>query len=673
MEVSNLIAAAEGNPAEILTRDLAPGSSTTRLLKERFAKSIRELKVLSCYELRSTPTLIKLPDGTYDRTGEKKLMVPEHSACLFWPDDVETRIPIDENHSMIGKLSARVESKYHIIKTEITSMVHDARKQVANRFLREDVLVALRGIYEAMTFVYSKAQSTADIKPYSEDIQRNIIDIDALRNMLFEEQIGSVFLGPHASLSFTSRIGDMIQDFRGSLLEYENLASKTSPGRQVRYLSTPPSTSTNLNSKSFSGRHARLFQPSSIQKIVETCRNLTQALKQTFSLSMLTESKEVDWEAFEQRPVSRQLGLGQVARQQAIMRSKIIEPSQALPGTIHIDNTKASSSSLTIGQYQSSDSTAAHSVIVEYKQYTRRVGRVANDGQEVFATKELARKLATAIGQAAFAATSNETGFGPMAGPFQWFGYVDEVASGRLAFLYEIPHGYLQDDGTLSPGVRTLRDYIKKDIAKIPLEQRFSLASSISMAILNLHILGWVHKSIRSENVVLFPRSSGARDVSAASLGGIQHSYDVYIKGFEYSREALARSDALDASDKSNLYRHPDRQGLPMHFTKEYDLYAVGLVLLELGTGSTLDVWADGLRKKLRSSHEELEAETYRGGFLRIAKTTLPRSMGSSYAKAVVRCIEGDFDVHQDDKEQTQLGLSFQQLIVDEVSRGLKL
>lgn len=116
----------------------------------------------------------------------------------------------------------------------------------------------------------------------------------------------------------------------------------------------------------------------------------------------------------------------------------------------------------------------------------------------------------------------------------------------------------------------------------------YRIAGSISRALLYMHLAGWLHKGIRSDNILFFAESNGG------------FSYDKpFVVGFEYSREASASHQTEGVTDdfEYNLYRHPDVQGLPavvqtatstsstskIPFDYTHDQYSLGILLLELG------------------------------------------------------------------------------------------
>jgi hypothetical protein len=64
-----------------------------------------------------------------------------------------------------------------------------------------------------------------------------------------------------------------------------------------------------------------------------------------------------------------------------------------------------------------------------------------------------------------------------------------------------------------------------------------------------------------------------------------------WVLGFEFSRPELFFSDGhADYDPNKDVYRHPERQQHPSHpFKKLHDIYALGVVLLEIGMHPPID------------------------------------------------------------------------------------
>lgn len=92
-----------------------------------------------------------------------------------------------------------------------------------------------------------------------------------------------------------------------------------------------------------------------------------------------------------------------------------------------------------------------------------------------------------------------------------------------------------------------------------------------------------MHESFRSENILLFPYP--APNTLPSKPESRLDFCSPWVFGFEFSRPELGfssgRADRFLARD---VYRHPSRQGSPTEpFKKLHDIYALGVVLLEIG------------------------------------------------------------------------------------------
>ena len=91
-----------------------------------------------------------------------------------------------------------------------------------------------------------------------------------------------------------------------------------------------------------------------------------------------------------------------------------------------------------------------------------------------------------------------------------------------------------------------------------------------------------VHESFRSENILFFaPDRSDAQICTEEKVDLTQP----WIFGFEFSRpNDFFSAGTIDTCPDRDVYRHPERQGQPLTtFKKIHDIYALGIVLLEIG------------------------------------------------------------------------------------------
>ncbi|KAK0188504.1 hypothetical protein F5146DRAFT_1002585 [Armillaria mellea] len=157
------------------------------------------------------------------------------------------------------------------------------------------------------------------------------------------------------------------------------------------------------------------------------------------------------------------------------------------------------------------------------------------------------------------------------------------VYHGSEHFLvYQIP--------TLSPGIVNparlpILSYALDNDIGWHLEDRFRIAVEITTAVMEIHAAGWVHKSIRSDNVLVSTR--GGRG-----------------EGSERGRSNPIHS----------LYLHPERQG-----GSDDNVVSLGALLIEIGFGKTLK----------EANHKRLLDHAHR----------LSTRMGSKYADAAITCL----------------------------------
>lgn len=178
-------------------------------------------------------------------------------------------------------------------------------------------------------------------------------------------------------------------------------------------------------------------------------------------------------------------------------------------------------------------------------------------------------------------------------------GYFSDRRDKEYGFVYEWPCeiGATWDD-RYRP--RTLNELIvdteTDDVSFGPsLTERFNIARKMAMCVKTFHLFGWVHKSINSHNVVLFP------SVPAGRQSDTVQEDRLFLVGFEYSRKdgRLHGTEPVTKIGDYDIYRHPDVTGFerrsdtaskPNVFERKHDLYALGLLLAEVGTWSRLEL-----------------------------------------------------------------------------------
>lgn len=160
-------------------------------------------------------------------------------------------------------------------------------------------------------------------------------------------------------------------------------------------------------------------------------------------------------------------------------------------------------------------------------------------------------------------------------------GFLKEPRSGRYAYLFQYPRVGNQNDSSITStgAMKSLDDLFALTKLRPSLDQRVSVGVTLAETLLQLHTAGWLHKSIRPDNILFFKANSAEwnlyDDVPAA-----------YLSGYEYARadNPLETSEDPFSRRHADLYRHTLSMGNGRaSYNQRFDLYSLGCVLLELG------------------------------------------------------------------------------------------
>lgn len=212
-------------------------------------------------------------------------------------------------------------------------------------------------------------------------------------------------------------------------------------------------------------------------------------------------------------------------------------------------------------------------------------------------------------------------------------GYVKDLDRNRFGFVY----GAFNETQNAVP--TTLRDALGSQ-RKPSLSIRIDVARAISSSLWYLHATDWLHKSLRSDNIVL-----------KEPIAGPLAKFDPYLVGFEYSRP-VNPDEVTEVAGKNRLhelYRHPSTQfDCPRDgrrgYKKVYDIYSLGVVLYEIGmwmgVHSILGIQLEG---GIRSA----QVKGVRERLLRLDNLQgLEAEAGAIFTEAVKACLmAADFSV----------------------------
>lgn len=288
-------------------------------------------------------------------------------------------------------------------------------------------------------------------------------------------------------------------------------------------------------------------------------------------------------------------------------------------------------------------------------------------------------------------------------------GLFKDEANSRYGVVYHLP-SYMRDlarrtrPETLGHICKpsSLTHLLDNVEAVLDLGIRFDLAKKLLYSIVVLHTCGWLHKNIRSNNIYFFP----ARPADNKSFDN--HRKDIgrpYIMGYglsrpddvpeiiqrdevkvqEYSRRAEVKKSGphikaisrrhevdmeidnegryhtrpsrhhewgsdVDSKPQLNIYQHPDKVANPARrFRHSYDIYSIGLVLLEIGLWQNLQTLDNG---KCNDAYD------FRQFVLSKLVPDLWGQCGSIYGGVVKDCLKMSSDIGLEDEEGRRLAWS---------------
>lgn len=285
-----------------------------------------------------------------------------------------------------------------------------------------------------------------------------------------------------------------------------------------------------------------------VKDIQEACEGFLDAFRDCMSI--------FETSTLQNLAIAPETGVGGLA-ERVSMRLRLLEAS---PSIIPSDYGKVQFATRSINQERFRRGTQGRAnVFVEYYHY---------DSSSTVMDKSPISTLVQVQKIAALHAEPKDSAFCTLLGR----GYSHEQLYGpRFGLIYELPEQHAS-----SPYFILSECY--RPFPTVPLEIRMRLAYKVSMAVCSMHSIGWLHKAIKSENILLFgDPTSDVEKADSSQNTTIEPGFDApYVFGFDCSRPEAAESLLQTEWDqRSNLYRHPDRWGRPLSFKKAHDMYAL--------------------------------------------------------------------------------------------------
>ncbi|ATZ55129.1 hypothetical protein BCIN_11g04170 [Botrytis cinerea B05.10] len=213
-------------------------------------------------------------------------------------------------------------------------------------------------------------------------------------------------------------------------------------------------------------------------------------------------------------------------------------------------------------------------------------------------------------------------------------GYTDDSTSSRYGLIYR----------SLSSSSSTLNYLITSNDFRTPdLGDRFKLAHTLSVALWSLHSLDWLHKNLCSSNILFFPSAYTNSTRISKERENVPDISTPYLLGFDASRpdQMGEMSIASRNPTAADLHRHPSSlhsSSCPRkEYCKSFDIYSLGLILLEIGLWKTLQMY----------HKPHYSAEKFRDKI--VVQNLVPglgSKVGRGYREVVERCLGVREDVN---------------------------
>ncbi|RHZ48464.1 hypothetical protein CDV55_100009, partial [Aspergillus turcosus] len=522
-------------------------------------------------------------------------------------------------------------------------------------------VTAITQVYQVTIFIKGVI---SDIKAFDDDRAEIQLKLNVqLSTLLFFKR---TFFHPEHGLLLPGKVDPFIGDtvegllvqMRKTLAEYELVAAKyglvdeelaiepEKPAKtQESLLERAKSKARSLKLK---GYDWSLFDKKKLNRILEAYTKWSEDLRnlmQHMSQDTLARMAESDHQGL------RSSGLEPVMKRRTLAATKAPADYRSLSGTITEEG--KTTGGFRVGRWSASESdTDEMTVIVEYHEYESMLKRDDLEPDEIEELKEPIRNLAWLLQNTTFTRASTSTSADALDQPkiyaLECLGFIDQPTEERSVFLYKLPPSEPTADATLTTlhaFINAIDSQTKRPLKKPSLNDRFSMAHSLALTLSNIHASAWLHKNIWSRGILLFletPTGTSASGLYSHRLSSTTPASDTrivsYLSDWGYARSVQQGTDMRsDFEIEPNLYRHPSRQGRPtQQFSREHDIYALGVVLLEIGLWVTLSRLMEGKIREAENSGRLPRPKKVAEDLVALAQQGLPKEMGTGYTRAVL-------------------------------------
>ncbi|KAF7713104.1 Uncharacterized protein PECH_001877 [Penicillium ucsense] len=240
-------------------------------------------------------------------------------------------------------------------------------------------------------------------------------------------------------------------------------------------------------------------------------------------------------------------------------------------------------------------------------------------------------------------------------GLLRFLGYCVDDSNARYAFLYQMPVDYFPFLRNPSDLLKELKPMSLEALLpssedsrekRMPnLETRFRLAYDLMMSVLHMRSQNVVHGNINSNNIIFFP---GRADASHDAGGLAPDMRRPYLT----SPARFSADGPTPELLSTAMYRHPDdKRSIEDDAAWSYDLYSLGLVLLEIGLWAPIG----------RLWKEKYDRSWFKRRIEDLYVKKLGAKCGTAYLQAVQLCLDAP-NFHLSTQPMTDLTLRVPQV-----------
>ena len=528
--------------------------------------------------------------------------------------------------------------------------------------------------------VRSYGSATQEIR---ERLEREVLFLESFKTLFFEKE-GALSRYEDLPAILTHDVRNILTGLRKSLAEYGLLAVKhglilAEPRASSSLDRADPMELSESNGfrndlkvkmkeikKNIAPVDWALFDKDKINKVLAEYAEETRRLRQVMELMLLTLAA---FGGISRQDLARSKDAANLRLQKAAQRQLRVESLPpvaygALSGQlINIPLNDSRDIGPYIDEYLDPNGFGSTKVVVETRYYNDALALATEEEDEGTVTllKEPIRSLAWLLSGSSLVSDTDQ--YESSMSTLHCIGFLDQPDNYRSMLLYQLPQSSISDSD-----VQTLYQFINgTDVSELPkplLGDRFFLAYTLASTVFSLHSSGWVHKNIWPHGILIFPSATEHMRMTPYLVGwGLARRLEV---GTELKEDLML---------EPNIYRHPLRYEEPRTpYVNIHDIYALGVVLLEIGLWRTMSHLFSSAIAKSRVIGKLPPVQLKHEKLMEYARSLrLKQEMGAKYAKAVERCLCGDFEVEDDDRRGIALSVQFRALVIDVLASGISL